>query len=388
LRFRAGVLAVLAAAAVLAGSAGAVLGACGPFADVTDAAFCPFVLEIFTLGITTGTTPTTFDPSNTVTRLQMAAFLSRTVDGALKRGSSRATLNRHWTPKSASVLDITTLGAGGRHPAFDGLDVWVPNNVDGTVSRVRSSDGALLGTWTAADAFAALVAGGRIFVTGESSPGGKLYRIDPRQPAGAATVVASTLGETALGLAFDGVRFFATGFQGTVSLVTPGPSLPWTVTTVTAGFVNPLGAVFDGSNVWVANFGAGTLLKLDAGGAILQTVTVGGGQANGPYFPIYDGSNIWSPNFSSSSVSVIRPSSGAVLATLTGNGLSGPFAAAFDGERVLVTNNGGDSVSLFKAADLTAIGNLGTGVSSLPRGACSDGASFWIAMRGNQLARF
>jgi hypothetical protein len=386
-RFRAGALAVLAAAAILAGSAGGLLAACGPFTDVTDAAFCPFVLEIFTLGITTGTTPTTYDGPGLVSRLQMAAFLSRTVDAVVKRGSPRTALNRHWAPKSASVLDITTLGSGLRHPAFDGLDVWVPNNGAGTVSRVRASDGSLLATWTAPDAFAALTAAGKVFVTGESSPG-RLYRIDPRLPAGAAAVVASNLGETAVGLAFDGVRFWVPGFQGTVSLVTPTASVPWTVTTVTAGFVNPLGAVFDGSNVWVANYGGGTLVKLDSSGAVLQTVTVGGGLANGPYFPTFDGSNIWSPNFSSNSVSVVRRSNGAVLATLTGNGLLGPFAAAFDGERVLVTNNSGDSVSLFKAADLTPIGTQGTGASSLPRGACSDGANFWITLRDNQLARF
>ena len=42
--------------AVAIGWTEAVLGICGPFTDVTDAAFCPFVLEIFYLGITTGTT--------------------------------------------------------------------------------------------------------------------------------------------------------------------------------------------------------------------------------------------------------------------------------------------------------------------------------------------
>ena len=36
------------------------------------------------------------------------------------------------------------------------------------------------------------------------------------------------------------------------------------------------------------------------------------------------------------SVSVVRASNGAVLATLTGNGLSNPMVAAFDGQRVLV----------------------------------------------------
>src|SRR6185312_488575 len=82
--------------ALLGGAGSAILGVCGPFTDVSDAGFCPFVLEIFTLGITTGTTPTTYDPTASVTRLQMAAFLSRTVDGVLKRGGPRAALGQFW----------------------------------------------------------------------------------------------------------------------------------------------------------------------------------------------------------------------------------------------------------------------------------------------------
>src|SRR6478672_3260145 len=85
--------AALALAALLAGASSALLGVCGPFTDVTDATFCPFVLEIFTLGITTGTSPTTYDPASSVSRLQIAAFLSRTVDRVLLRGSKRAALD-------------------------------------------------------------------------------------------------------------------------------------------------------------------------------------------------------------------------------------------------------------------------------------------------------
>src|SRR5262249_9976653 len=94
----------------MGGGAGALLGACGPFTDVTDAVFCPFVLEIFYLGITTGTTATTYDPAGNVSRLQMAAFLSRTVDGVLKRGSRRAALDQFWTTQNASVLGTVSLG--------------------------------------------------------------------------------------------------------------------------------------------------------------------------------------------------------------------------------------------------------------------------------------
>ena len=73
------VAAFAAVLALLGGAAGGVLGTCGPFTDAAADAFCPFVLEIFYLGITTGTTATTYDPGANVSRLQMAAFLSRTV---------------------------------------------------------------------------------------------------------------------------------------------------------------------------------------------------------------------------------------------------------------------------------------------------------------------
>ena len=74
----------LSAAAVVLGAASSLLGTCGPFTDAAADGFCPFVIEVFTVGITIGTTPTTYDPSSNVTRLQMAAFLSRTVDGVLE----------------------------------------------------------------------------------------------------------------------------------------------------------------------------------------------------------------------------------------------------------------------------------------------------------------
>jgi DNA-binding beta-propeller fold protein YncE len=99
--------------------------------------------------------------------------------------------------------------------------------------------------------------------------------------------------------------------------------------------------------------------------------------------------NIWVPTQALNTVSVVRASSGAVLATLTGNGLDGSQAAAFDGQRVLVTNFAGNSVSLWKAADLTTIGTFTTGVGTNPYGACSDGVNFWILLFGpNALARF
>jgi hypothetical protein len=382
----------LAVAALLTGGLGAALGVCGPFTDVSDAAFCPFVLEIFTLGITTGTSPTTYDPGSNVSRLQMAAFLSRTVDGVLKRGSRRAALRQFWTPQSDQI-QVTTLPGRPRLVEFDGADLWVSQTGDGFVSRVRASDGKLLETWTGLDSpVSVLIAMGKVFVGGQGStpgPTGKLYRIDPSLPAGAATTVASNLAQDATGLAFDGGRIWVTNDDGTVSIVTPGATVPWTVTTIAGGYQFPYGILYDGASIWITDdpgtFVNGTLLKLNASGGILQTVTVG----KDPKAPVFDGSNIWVPNIIDNSVSVVRVSSGAILATLTGNGLSGPVVAAFDGQRVLLMNNGSSSVSLFKAADLTPLGSFPMPLGDATNGACSDGVSFWIALNNvSAIARF
>src|SRR5215471_19555456 len=167
-------------ACLTAGAAHTLLGTCGPFTDVSDVAFCPFVLEIFTLGITTGTMPTTYDPSSNVTRLQMAAFLSRTVDGVLTRGSARAARGRFWPSQGSQGLAVTTLAWYGGDVKSDGSDLWVASY--GLVSRVRASDGRVLETWDGdAGVTGVLVALGQIFVGGGTKPG-SLYRLDPSQP--------------------------------------------------------------------------------------------------------------------------------------------------------------------------------------------------------------
>jgi len=369
--------------ALSVGAGGSLLATCGPFTDVAADVFCPFVLEIFFLGITTGTTPTTYDPASNVSRLQMAAFLSRTVDGVLKRGNRRAALDQFWTTQSLAAMGLTTVGNAPQQVRSDGADLWVANNLDSTVSRVRGSDGRLLETWTGAtNAVGVLTAMGKVFVTGYDTPG-RLYRIDPTQPVGSVTTVASTLGGDANGIAFDGARIWTANVAGSVSIVTPGPAIPWTVTTV-SGFVAAYGISYDGSNIWVTDV-PGNLLKLDGGGSVLQTVTVG----STPLFPIFDGANIWVPNVGSDSVSVVRASSGVVLATLTGNGLSFPFGSAFDGQRVVIASAQGNAISLWKAADLTPLGFLSMPMGSAPAGACSDGVHFWITLAGtDHLARF
>jgi hypothetical protein len=261
--------------------------------------------------------------------------------------------------------------------ASDGSDVWVANTGNGTVSRVRASDAALLGTWTGATgAFDVLVTPRGVWVTGQTSPG-NIYTIYPDNAPSPVTVYpTSSIGALPTGIATDGEYIWTANFGGSVSKFISGPA-----TTVTTGFSQPVGILFDGTNIWVTDLGDNHLKKLDSNGSILWSVPVG----SQPNFPVFDGSNIWVPNNADASVTVVRARDGVVLTTLTGNGLNLPSQAAFDGERILVTNFAGDSVSLWKATDLTPLGTFTSGVGSHPLGACSDGIHFFISLNGLNL---
>jgi hypothetical protein len=389
-------ISLMASLTVLSTRLQADTGNCGgatttlPFTDVQGNVFFCQIAAAYFSGLTNGTTATTYTPGANVTREQMAAFITRTMDQSLKRGSKKAVTEKWWTPQTVNSLTLTDVGDGPRQVKFDGTDVWVANRNSGSVMRIRPGDGKLLDTWTGATSADGIVAAiGKIFISGQTSTG-SLYMIDPAQPAGAVTALTSSLGSISTGIAFDGSRIWTANLGGSISIVSLNPTL---VTTVTAGFTSPAGILYDGSNIWVTDDTAGTLHKLNSNGSIAQTITVG----SNPRLPVFDGTNIWVPNEGSDSVTIVRVKDAAgnplasafVLATLSGNGLNDPFTAAFDGERILITNFNGQSVSLWKAADLTPLGTFATGAATQPVGACSDGLNFWITLSNtDKLARF
>jgi len=363
-------------------------GTCGgatinlPFTDVMSSPFFCAIAEAYFSGLTNGTSPTTYSPSEIVLREQMAAFVTRGMDQGIRRGVRRAALQQFWNPLNIDGVSMTVVGDRPLLVDADGADLWVANQSSGTVSRVRASDGRLLDTWTdAVQATAVLSAKGLVFVTSETSPG-NLYQIDPTQPAGSVTILSSSLGNMPISIAFDGSRVWTANNGGSISIVSLNPV---SVTTISTGFSFPVGIMFDGTNMWVTDTGSpGKLLRLDSNGAIIQTVPVG----DSPAYPVFDGRNIWVPNAVSSTISVVRAQTGQVMATLVNNGLDSPFTAAFDGERVLVTNTGSDTVSLWQATNLNPLGSANIGLNS-PFGVCSDGVNFWITLSGSQkLARF
>ncbi len=113
-------------------------GTCGgspatlPFTDVMSNGFFCKIAEAFFSGLTNGTTPTTYSPSDSVPRDQMAAFITRTQDSSLRRGSKRAALQQFWTTtprydSSLGGLGTTPVGDSPELAASDGEDLWVAN---------------------------------------------------------------------------------------------------------------------------------------------------------------------------------------------------------------------------------------------------------------------
>src|SRR5688500_15383033 len=144
-------------------------GTCGgvtvtlPFTDVQGNFFFCQIAQAYFSGLTNGTSATTYSPGVVVTREQMAAFITRTMDQSLKRGSKRAVAKKWWTPQDAKSLTLTDVGESPQLVVFDGADLWVANRFGSSVMRIRPSDGKLLGTWTGAtEAFGIVAATGKI----------------------------------------------------------------------------------------------------------------------------------------------------------------------------------------------------------------------------------
>ena len=147
--------------------------------------------------------------------------------------------------------------------AFDGANIWVANLGSHSVTKLRASDGATLGTF------------------GVEAP---------------------------LGVAFDGGNVWVTN-SGINAVTKLRASDGKTLGTFAVG-TNPIGVAFDGANVWVANTIGNTVTKLRASdGKTLGTFEAGGG----PYNVAFDGANIWVTNNGSKSVSKLRASDGKTL---------------------------------------------------------------------------
>jgi len=134
---------------------------------------------------------------------------------------------------------------------------------------------------------------------------------------------------------------------------------------------NPSGIVFDGSNLWVANHGSGTITRHRAiDGALQATVSVG----SGPAALAFDGVYVWVANQDDDTVTRVRASDGVPQGTFAVGAT--PSAIAFDGFQVWVACTDADSVTRLRASDGAVLGTHTVGDG--PAGIAYDGSSIWV----------
>jgi hypothetical protein len=206
--------------------------------------------------------------------------------------------------------------------------------------------------------------------------------IDPSQSPGTAILVAGDLGILPASLAFDGEKLWTANEDGSISLIEPGATPPWTSTTLTPGITSARAMIFDGNNVWISDPPVGKIHKMDSAGAILTSYLVGDGAES----LLFDGENLWVTNCCG--VSVIRRSDGVSLEFLQDPLVANPSFLAFDGQRVLVLSANSDGAVLWNAGTLQKIDGTSLGTGANPQGVTSDGINFWISLGDTRLARF
>ncbi|HTD22832.1 MAG TPA: hypothetical protein VK738_09280 [Terriglobales bacterium] len=260
--------------------------------------------------------------------------------------------------------------------AFDGVNIWVTNNLFRTVTKLRASDSTALGTFLVGfDPLGVAFDGSNIWVVNGS--GNNVTKLRASDGANLGTFVAGSNPEA---VAFDGANIWVTNFGGnTVTKLRASDGANLGAFSVGAF---PTAVAFDGANVWVTNFNSNNVTKLRASdGANLGTFSVG----TNPEGIAFDGANIWVTNAGSNNVTELHASDGAPLGTFATG--SSPEGVAFDGANLWIANNLGNSITKLRAMDGANLGTFTTAAG--PTGVAFDGANIWVAnYTANSISKF
>ena len=237
-----------------------------------------------------------------------------------------------------AVLGTFPAGGGPQYIAFDGANLWITNFASSNnVRKMRASDGVILGTFSVPDLASAIAFDGRNLWVQNGNNVTKLRASD------GAIQGTFAVGTFPLRIAFDGAHIWVTNFSsGNVTKLRASDGANLGAFPVSAA----TGIVFDGSSIWVVNSAAGSLVKLRASdGANLGTFPIAGGASD----VAFDGTNLWVANGNSpGTITRVKASDGSSLGTFSvGNA---PKAFAFDGTNMWVTNQNSNTVTILPPA--------------------------------------
>lgn len=114
-----------------------------PFTDVQNSQYKENIAALFTNGVTTGTTATTFDARSAVTRGQLASFVVRAEEAAKKETPVEPTPEPGEEKPTEPTLPPTTggnTGGGSVNYTLADLNVTVDNVLDSVFDKVNTED--------------------------------------------------------------------------------------------------------------------------------------------------------------------------------------------------------------------------------------------------------
>jgi hypothetical protein len=258
-----------------------------------------------------------------------------------------------WYQADLTGLFTTNLGTYSYKMAFDGSNIWIVNSQSYTVTKLRASDGACVGTC--------------VFSAGGAGNDGYT-------------------GDT--GIAFDGANMWVANFSNnTVAKLRASDGANLGVFPTGSG---PWRVAFDGAKIWVENLWDNTVTVLRASdGSVFGTFPAGpaGGAPNpaglafdGTYMWVLNSNNNWGPN--PGTVTRLLASSGACVTPCTFNVGNVPYEIAFDGANMWVSNGYDSTVTRLRASDGACVGSCTLPVgeaSGDAAGLAFDGTYLWVA---------
>ena len=254
--------------------------------------------------------------------------------------------------------------------AFDGSSVWVAHWDDNSVTKMRASDGAVLGIFAVPGTpYALAFDGANIWATLWNGPNGPAGSVVKLRASDGLFLGNFPVGSSPPAIAFDGLYVWVANGGSNVTKLASDGSI---VVTVPVG-PDPEAVLFDGANIWVLNRGDNTVTKLSADGNKIGTYPV----APSSQAMTFDGSNIWVASFDGT-ITELRASDGTQVGTY--NVTYGATAMAFDGSNVVVFSAG--ALTRIRAVDGTTVDT-----SSIGRAAYAvafDGANFLGCRRFQQ----
>jgi len=283
-----------------------------------------------------------------------------------------------WYEAVSMTAPITfSVGNDPEGLAFDGDHIWVASFMDDTVTKLRASDGAVIGTYNVGNAPRGVCFDGKYIWTANSGSDS----VTKLRASDGVSVGTYSVDSNPVGIAFDGANIWVTSlFSSTVTKLRASDGSLVGKYGVGA---EPTGVAFDGANIWVTNAGSDNVTKLRASdGTALITTSVG----SVPAGIAFDGANIWVANYSNGSngsVTRIRASDGVVLNTFTG--FDGPFGVLFDGGYIWVADRGGSLVKL-RADDGSVVATVRTPIGDFG-GMAFDGSHVWVENSGGAVSK-